>query len=248
MARGERWHGGHPVTGSYTNGQECCDLCANLWSVNTKWSSYVLPSSSQTPECICKSMANEPGLQSGSSEWGRGTCLHFSSRKKRSTTTWNELDFDLINTNLMDKVVKTRFTRQAEETETQLELEMRSYGSQLRYECGLARKFYDEEWEEEYTERWMTCNWNKTWTKYDSLDSCVWTQCLYPPIPPPDAQLEMQWSGDPVEFHENVSYVCAGDDLYFEWDREMTEFNVTCLDDGSWPQPEEWPICLPCRN
>ena len=247
---GKRWHGGTSVSGPYTNGQECCDLCANT-DANTKWISYVLPSSSQTPECKCKSQAAQPALKTSSSlDWGRGSCLPISSgRKKRSLTSLNELNFDLINTNLMDKVSKTRFIRQAaEEPETQLELEMRSYGSQLRYECGLARKFYDEEWEEEYTERWMTCNWNKTWTKYDSLDSCVWTQCLYPPVPPPDAQLERQWSGDPVEFHDNVSYVCAGDDLYFEWDRAMTEFNITCLDDGSWPEPEEWPICLECRH
>ena len=29
--------------------------------------------------------------------------------------------------------------------------------------------------------RWMECNWNQTWTRTDTLDSCVWVQCLYPP-------------------------------------------------------------------
>ena len=51
----------------------------------------------------------------------------------------------------------------------------------IRYECGLARRFYDIEAEEHYDERWMTCNWNTTWTKHDSLDECVWVQCLNPP-------------------------------------------------------------------
>ena len=58
----------------------------------------------------------------------------------------------------------------------------------------------------------------------------------------------MLWSGEPVEFHENVSYVCSSDDLYFQWDREMVEFNVTCRPGGQWDQPAEWPVCLHCEN
>ena len=27
----------------------------------------------------------------------------------------------------------------------------------------------------------------------------------------------------------------------------MEEFNVTCLSDGSWDVPKEWPQCLPCE-
>ena len=27
----------------------------------------------------------------------------------------------------------------------------------------------------------------------------------------------------------------------------MEEFNVTCLSDGSWDVPKEWPQCLPCK-
>ena len=50
-----------------------------------------------------------------------------------------------------------------------------------RYKCGIARQFEDPETGEQYSERWMTCNWNKTWTKTDTLDECVWTQCINPP-------------------------------------------------------------------
>ena len=58
---------------------------------------------------------------------------------------------------------------------------LRSYGSRLRYQCGKGRKFLDEDTKELYDERWLECNWNKTWTRTDSLDTCVWVQCLYPP-------------------------------------------------------------------
>ena len=139
-------------------------------------------------------------------------------------------------------------TRSKRETvETLKEIELRSFGSQLRYECGLARMFYDTENEEHYQERWMQCNWNQTWTLTDQLDDCVWVQCLYPPDPPPEAQLMSTWSEDPVEFYGNVSYVCASEDLYFEWDREMPEYNISCLPGGSWDEPLEWPVCFDCK-
>ena len=60
----------------------------------------------------------------------------------------------------------------------------------------------------------------------DSLDDCIWVACLYPPDPPEEAFIKSTWDGDPVEFYNNVSYVCQEDDTYFEWDREMTEYNI----------------------
>ena len=69
--------------------------------------------------------------------------------------------------------------REVEETEE--EILQRSYGSNLGYECGLARRFQDPETTELYLDRWMTCNWNKTWTPIDTLDECVWIQCINPP-------------------------------------------------------------------
>ena len=132
--------------------------------------------------------------------------------------------------------------------ETPEETAVRTYGSVLSYQCGPARKFYDPELEEFYQERKMTCNWNMTWTSRDYLDSCVWTQCLYPPHPPPDSLLASTWDGDPVEFYDNVSYVCQQEEFYFEWDRNILEFNVSCQPDGSWPEPGQWPVCVSCNT
>ena len=55
-----------------------------------------------------------------------------------------------------------------------VETELRSYGSRLRYQCGLARKFYNPEVSANgtYDERMMQCNWNTSWTLEDSLDPC----------------------------------------------------------------------------
>ena len=73
-------------------------------------------------------------------------------------------------------------------------------------------------------------------------------QCLYPPDPPQGTLLASTWSGDPVDFYSNVSYVCEQEGLYFEWDRDMQEFNITCQLGGSWDLPEEWPVCLPSET
>ena len=124
---------------------------------------------------------------------------------------------------------------------------MRSYGSVLRYQCGLARRFYDPDLDLEYDERNMTCNWNKTWTTRDYIDECIWVACLYPPEPPAESLLYMVWSGEPVEFYGNVSYTCQEEGLYFEMDREMTEYNMTCQPGGTWELPSSWPVCVPCR-
>lgn len=132
--------------------------------------------------------------------------------------------------------------------ETGEEIARRSYGSQLRYECGLARKFLDAVTGENYTERWMSCNWNNSWTQPDSLDTCVWVQCISPPRPTNNTQLFLQWQGEPVEFYSNVSYVCREDELYFEWDREMVGYNVSCQEGGGWDEPGEWPLCVRCKS
>ena len=138
-----------------------------------------------------------------------------------------------------------RNKREAEESAE--ELELRSYGSRLRYQCGLARKFLDPETGKHYDERWMTCNWNSSWTLFDSLDTCEWVACLYPPDPPEEALLALQWDGQPIEFDGNVSYTCKDENLYFEADKDMPEYNVTCLEDGSWDEPAEWPVCFNCE-
>ena len=68
--------------------------------------------------------------------------------------------------------------------------------------------------------------------------------CLYPPQPPEEALLALQWDGLPTEFDGNVSYTCKDENLYFEMDKDMIEYNVTCLEDGTFEEPEEWPVCL----
>ena len=153
----------------------------------------------------------------------------------------------------------TKTKREAVESEE--EMALRSYGSRLRYQCGKGRKFLDEDTKELYDERWLQCNWNQTWTRTDSLDPCEWVQCLYPPEvrlhashpllfssqPPKDLNIALQWDSEPVEFNSSVSYTCASEDTYFEWNRTMEEYNVTCQPGGTWEEPKIWPRCLACK-
>ena len=97
----------------------------------------------------------------------------------------------------------------------------------------------------------------------DSLNACVWVQCIDPPSPPAETDLVSTWDGEPgttaratlttllscaVEFHDNATYTCASEDLFFEWEREMVGYNVTCQEDGGWAGPETWPVCVPCQS
>ena len=220
----------------YTTGQDCCDLCAEN-AADVRWVSWGRPGTARYPNCVCHIEENNPGsANSNSPSYNAGSCTNTqSTRKKRNIPTTDK------------RLVSSTKRIKRDTQETDLELAMRSYGSQLRYECGLARMFYDTEAEDTYVERWMTCNWNKTWTRHDTIDECMWVQCLYPPPEPEGSNIVMTWDNNPVEFMDNVSYVCSDDQIRFEWDREMTEFNVTCLPGGSWTEPEEWPICLLCK-
>ena len=276
VGTGNKYAGGMDVgSTSYTTGQECCDLChARYW--NTLWISWVRPGSSTSKKCVCRnSPSSEPSTPSNAApyaDFNYGSCQNKyvydagAKRKRRDTLPWEELDTDLVNIPLMDRVNRTRHARAADLTETQDELDRRSYGSRLRYECGLARMFWDPEEEILYQDRMLQCNWNQSWTRWDrwtdssnsnvvriipndpfSLDECVWTHCLDPPQQPPETRLAVTWLGDPVEFYDNASYICPGDNLFFEWDRDMVEFNVTCLPGGAWEQPDVWPVCVPCK-
>ena len=90
----------------------------------------------------------------------------------------------------------------------------------------------------------MTCNWNKSWTPTNMLDKCVWIQCIDPPSPPQENQMISIWNGIPVEFGNTTSYKCSEEHLYFEADRNLLEWEITCQDDGSWQLPSPWPRCL----
>ena len=162
------------------------------------------------------------------------------SRRKRNTQP-SSISWDKSN-------LKVAHVTKREVEESAQEVEMRSYGSRLGYQCGLARRFLDPERGRHYDERWMTCNWNSSWTLTDTLDTCEWVACINPPPPPEEALIALQWDGDPVEFGGNVSYTCKDETLYFEMDKDMEEYNVTCLEDGSWDVPSEWPVCFNCKN
>ena len=45
-----------------------------------------------------------------------------------------------------------------------------------------------------------------------------------------------------------MSYKCASEDTYFEWDMEMEEHNVTCTEGGNFYAPEVWPVCVICTD
>ena len=253
IGNANRFHGGQTPTGTYSNGQECCDICyASKPGVD--WVTFVTPGSSTPAECKCiDSNLFQPSLKNVNvqnyADWNYGSCKNkytYSGRKKRETLQLQDLMLDSVLPIL--ELSQRRYKRETSEgVETQDEIDKRSYGSKLRYECGKARRFYDPELEELYDERTIQCNWNNTWTRHDYIDECVWTQCLYPPPTPEGYLLTTTWSGDPVEFYDNATYVCDGEDLYFEWDRQILEFNVTCLPGGAWELPDEWPRCVPCR-
>ena len=103
-----------------------------------------------------------------------------SSRKKRYADDYSEEDHEWT-------LSRRRVKRRGEElglTEEQvarysplvplLLLCRRSYGVQLGYQCGLARLFEEGETGQLYQQRWIECNWNKTWTPWDYLDGCKW--------------------------------------------------------------------------
>ena len=58
---GKRYMGGSSVSGSYSDGQGCCDLCYNN-NDNVKWIAWVKPETSSPAECRCHSLSGEPSV------------------------------------------------------------------------------------------------------------------------------------------------------------------------------------------
>lgn len=126
--------------------------------------------------------------------------------------------------------------------------DVRLYGNTLTYECGLARRFLSNVSRTTYLHKNITCLWNKTWIPDNALEQCVWVACINPPAPPPESRMVSTWTGTPVNFTYNSSYICDAKDVFYEFDRREKEYNITCLNTGGWAAPYEWPACVPTVN
>ena len=71
----------------------------------------------------------------------------------------------------------------------------------------------------------------------------MWYQCIDPPSPF-GLNIKHTWDGVPVDFGDNVTYVCEHEGVWFEEDRDKVGFEVTCLPDGSFLEPDIWPHCV----
>ncbi len=71
-------------------------------------------------------------------------------------------------------------------------------------------------------------------------------QCLNPPLPDGLglAFEDLDQMTEPIEFFDNVTYVCANNALYFEHDRDEESFEIQCYDDGTFGTPSTWPRCI----
>ena len=58
------------------------------------------------------------------------------------------------------------------------------------------------------------------------------------------------WDELPVEFGQSVTYQCAKSSLYFEHDYNLKQFQLECLDDGSFdvPDDDEWFHCVSSKT
>lgn len=75
------------------------------------------------------------------------------------------------------------------------------------------------------------------------IDSCVWYQCINPPIPN-GHRLKPDWKGVPYEIGESAIYTCETTGLWFETDRDQESLKVECLSNGTFQVPDQWPYCV----
>ena len=78
---------------------------------------------------------------------------------------------------------------------------------------------------------------------YFQMAPCTWHQCIDPPLPE-DKGLKHLWDGVPKEFGETVKYECKSAQLFFEHDRQLPGFELECLEDGSFDEPDLWFNCV----
>ena len=79
------------------------------------------------------------------------------------------------------------------------------------------------------------------------IHECERTHCL----DPPNKNVTKRMSQDPAErlipIGEDAKYTCMSNEStgglrYFNVDKNMTSFDITCLDDGSF-EAKAWPVC-----
>jgi hypothetical protein len=139
-----------------------------------------------------------------------------------------------------------------------------AFETEITYECDVGRRFAHYTINETiyYDRKTLYCEWNRTWTPEEpvsiwsdlkeqisfifsfKLDECEWIQCIDPPVPNGHG-VKLLWDGvTPYEFYSNATYTCEKYGLWFEEDRDMTNFTLQCLPGGRWKVPRPWPRCI----
>jgi hypothetical protein len=78
--------------------------------------------------------------------------------------------------------------------------------------------------------------------KYIQIFSIIYVQ------PPATNNLISNWNGIPVEFLANATYSCSSSDYFFEMNRDLKFWNLTCLPGGTWAIPATWPSCVKSKS
>ena len=65
---------------------------------------------------------------------------------------------------------------------------------------------------------------------------------------PSSSLMILKYNGTPVEFGNSVEFNCESNGLYFEHDRVLRKWNLTCLPGGVWDVPETWPRCVKSKS
>ncbi len=118
------------------------------------------------------------------------------------------------------------------------ESDLPPYPTLVEYRCHAGRSLVDADgfYHERQT---IQCQWDKTWTEVVILP-CAWTHCI---DPPERDNMEHDYVGEPYDFHSAATYRCR-QGFYFEHDRGQQTFAAECLTDGSFAEPDPWPVCV----
>lgn len=121
-----------------------------------------------------------------------------------------------------------------------------NYSTVIQYKCVKGSQFdTDNDTVGDSVSIITQCLWSKDWSPWAKLPACIFTHCPDPFPIPTDSNLfalTTNWT----EIKKNKWYKC-GDGRYFETDRSLTQFSMTCLEDGTFNftnKRENWPTCL----